>query len=151
MTEKSMSAESERALAITLFNQCWDLIEKPERTEEESAQMLHLAHASLYHWSTTGTEKERAIGEWQCSRVNALLGFGAAALLHAKQSAALTAALPRPHFMHASAAEGLAFAYFVHGDLAKAQEYKARALAELDGVDAKDADHIRSQINELPF
>jgi len=26
-----------------------------------------------------------------------------------------------------------------------------RALAELDGVDAKDADHIRSQINELPF
>jgi len=146
-----LAKDDERKLAIELFNACWDLIEKKDRSAEEDAQMLHLANASVYHWRNIGGAKERAIGEWQCSRVNALLGFGGAALLHAKRSAELSAALPKPHFMHASAAEGLAFSYFVAGDREQAEHYKALAHSELEGVGEEDAAHIRKQIDKLPF
>jgi len=53
--------------------------------------------------------------------------------------------------MHASAAEGLAFAHFVAGDLEQAQRYKDLAISELRGVGEEDAEHIRKQIDELPF
>jgi hypothetical protein len=146
-----VNPEDEKKLAKSYFNECWDLIEKADRTPLEDAQMLHLAHASRLHWDNVGGDLERAIGEWQCSRVNALLGFSEAALLHARLSKSFSAAIPQPHFVHASAAEGLAFAYFVSGKFEDAKQCKVEALELLIGVNEKDASHIRDQIEQLPF
>ncbi len=146
-----MDFDSEKKLAITLYNSCWELIEKPNRTDIEDAEMVHLAHASQWHWGNVGGDQERAIGEWQCSRVNSILGNGKAALLHAKLSSQISKDLPSPHFMKASSMEALAFAYFVLGDLPVALEFKRQAFQLLEGVDEHDAEHIRKQIEELPF
>jgi len=35
--------------------------------------MLHMAHASCYHWSIIGTPLEIERGEWQVSRVHSVL------------------------------------------------------------------------------
>ena len=146
-----MDADAEKQLAKSLFNSCWDLIEKPDRTLEEDAEMVHLAHTSRWHWGNVGGAKERAMGEWQCARVNAILGNGKAALLHATLSAQLVSELPDPHFMKASAAESLAYAHYLLGDMELAQQYKQEAIDRLVGVDEKDAHHIREQNEELPF
>ena len=64
------------------FNLSWDLIEKRERKPEETDLMIHLAHASLYHWSRCAdcTDQNLSIGYWQLSRVYALAGLGDSAL-----------------------------------------------------------------------
>jgi hypothetical protein len=146
-----MEQSEEITLAKQLFNQCWDLIEKADRSAEEDLAMLHLAQTSRWHWGNVGTAKEWAIGEWQCARVYSILGQGDAALRHASMCMELTSNLPTPHFMHASAAEGLALAHYVAGNLAEANRYKSQAIAALEGVGEEDAKHIRDQINELPF
>jgi len=146
-----MNPTEEIALAKQLFNACWDLIEKEDRTVEEDIEMIHLAHTSRWHWGNVGGIKERAIGEWQCARVHALLGHGETAYLHASQSYALSEELPQPNFMTASATEALAFAEYIRGNLERAQELKIKALDQLNGVDEQDAGHTREQIQALPF
>ena len=74
-----------KTLAIDLFNQTWDYLDK-QRTVEEDFQMVLIAHASCYHWSQCGTELEQARGEWLISRVHAMLKQGDIALWHAQRS-----------------------------------------------------------------
>ena len=146
-----MDVTEERSLAKKLFNACWDLIEKEDRTPEEDLEMVHLAHASRWHWGNVGGRKEFAIGEWQCSRVHALLGHGDSAYMHATRSAELSEEFPRPNFMIASATEALAFAEYIRGNLEEAKTLKDKALELLVGVEEHDAKHIRDQIHALPF
>ncbi len=63
-----------RALAVGLFNYTWTLLENPNRTPEQDDEMLHAAHASRYHWGEVGEQVNLARGEWQVSRVYAVLG-----------------------------------------------------------------------------
>jgi DNA-binding transcriptional MerR regulator len=62
-----------RRLGAELFNGAWELMEKEDRTPAEDDRMLHMAHASRYHWGEVGTPANLARGEWQCSRVYAVL------------------------------------------------------------------------------
>ena len=146
-----MDVEAEEQLARKLYNDCWDLIEKPSRTSLEDAEMLHLANASRMHWENVGGQVEKSIGEWQCSRVNSILGNGPAALLHAQLSRELINEIAKPHFMYASSAEALAYANFVLGNLDAANEFKNEAISYLEALDSEDAQLIRGQIEDLPF
>lgn len=58
------------------FNEAWKLIDKKERTPEETEDMVHFAMASLYHWSKRKdcTDCQKSIGSWQVSRSYALAG-----------------------------------------------------------------------------
>lgn len=40
--------------AIECNNQAWDLLEKPKRTPAEDIGMVHMAHASCFHWMQVG-------------------------------------------------------------------------------------------------
>src|SRR6056297_1601827 len=79
---KNISAEVHKKLAIDLFNQTWDLLDKTNRSEAENIEMIHTAHASRYHWGQVGTPLEFQRGEWQISRVYAVLEMGESALYH---------------------------------------------------------------------
>lgn len=70
------------SIAMQLFNETWDLIEKKDRTGDEVSQMLEKAYASLYHWRQVGTRLNLARGYWQVSRVHAILGQGDAAYFY---------------------------------------------------------------------
>jgi len=63
-----------RQFAAKFFNDTWELLARPERTPEEDDRMIHLAHASRLHWQFAGKPENIAVGEWQVSRVHAVLG-----------------------------------------------------------------------------
>ena len=48
--------------------------------------MIHLAHASRLHWEFLSTPENQALGEWQVSRVHAVLRQRDSALYHARHS-----------------------------------------------------------------
>jgi hypothetical protein len=80
-----LDAGVERQLAAGLFNQMWVLLDKLDRSAGDDDQMVHTAHASRYHWSAAGGPVQWARGEWQCSRVYAVLGRAEPALHHARR------------------------------------------------------------------
>ena len=71
-----------KKLAIDAFNKTWSLIDKKDKTQEEIDEMIHMAHASRYHWGKIGQPIHFERGEWQISRVYSLIGQPEAALYH---------------------------------------------------------------------
>ena len=75
-----------KKMAVSFFNETWRLLDKPDRTPAEDVRMIHLAHASRLHWEFLSTPENQALGEWQVSRVHAVLGQRDSALYHARHS-----------------------------------------------------------------
>jgi len=60
MTEPSFDREiADRWFAVECNNRAWDLVEKADRTPEETGEMIHTAHTSLWHWQRVGTQVNR--------------------------------------------------------------------------------------------
>jgi len=76
--------EIHRQMSVKCFNECWGLIEKSDRTAEDTENMLLLAEASLWHWRqrTDCQPSNLSVGYWQVSRVHALAGNTDAAKTH---------------------------------------------------------------------
>jgi DNA-binding transcriptional MerR regulator len=142
-----------RRLGIALFNHTWTLLEKPDRTVEEIDEMLHATHASRFHWARAeGREPAHlARGEWQISRVYAVLGRGEPALWHARRCLEIHEANGVADWDIASAYEAMARASGVAGDRQAAEAWKARAIAALDGIaDPDDRQIVEGDIATLP-
>ena len=94
--------------------------------------MLRAAHASRWHWAQTGVPdiKQRlAVGEWQCSRVYAVLGRGEPSLHHARRCVELVEADDMEDWVAASAYEAMARASRTAGDQPAFEEWRAKAAA----------------------
>jgi len=117
--ELDMDFTTHKKMAIDLFNLTWDLIEKQDRTEAEDDTMIYSANASRYHWGIVGTPLNFARGEWQISRVYAILGRSEPALHHANKSLKLCLEHDLGDFDLGFAYEALARAYAVQGDMAE--------------------------------
>jgi DNA-binding transcriptional MerR regulator len=142
-----------RQLAKDLFNHTWTLLEKPDRTAAEDDEMIHAAHASRFHWGEPGVGEpvNLARGEWQCSRVYAVLGRAEPALWHARRCLAINEANGQADWDIASAYEAMARAWLAAGDLAETAAWKAKATAALDGIaDKDDRDIIEGDLATLP-
>jgi hypothetical protein len=94
-------------------------------------EMLHAAHASRYHWGVVGSAEHLGRGEWQCSRVYAVLGRAEPALWHARRYLALCEEHGIADWDLAFAHEAIARALKVAGDHegARAAVARARELA----------------------
>jgi hypothetical protein len=118
-----------RRLAIALFNDTWQLMKQDARTPAEDDRLLHMAHASRFHWGEVGSPANLARGEWQCSRVYAVLGRPEPCLHHARRVVALCAEHGLVDwdlaFGHEAVARGLA----LDGQLDAARVEVERALA----------------------
>lgn len=127
--ERLTLEEAHRAFATGYNGKVWDLLAKPDRTPEEGAVMLHLAHASCAHWLAAGDESSHQRGEWLVSRVNAVLGYPEAALRHARTCMDLTMRFPErmAEFDRAYAFEALARAHALAGDRSEALLYLGKA------------------------
>jgi tetratricopeptide (TPR) repeat protein len=119
----ALPAAEERRLAADLFNQVWELLEKPARSTAEDDRMLHAAHASRYHWGQVGEPANLARGEWQCSRVYAVLGRPEPALHHARRCLQICEQNEVADWDIAAAYEALARSYAVAGDRAEAARH----------------------------
>jgi len=113
--------------------------------------MVHAAHASRHHWGRVGDATNVAVGEWQCSRVYAVLGRAEPAPHHARRSLEICEANGIGDFQRAAALEAMARASAVAGDASGAATWKAKALAALNGIgDRDDREIVENDIATLP-
>ena len=139
-----------RQLGVDLFNRTWELLDMKERTQAEIDEMIHAAHASRYHWSLAGTAVNLARGEWQISRVYAVLGRGEPAHYHAQRSLEICQENGIGDFDLAFAYEALARAASVLGF--KQAVKKNLTLAKAAGekiAEQDDKDYFYSELERI--
>jgi hypothetical protein len=120
-----LDPDVERKLAAALFNETWRLLDKADRTAEEDTLMVHCAHASRFHWEAIGTASNRAVGEWQISRVYSVVSLGESALHHARLCMQYSATNAFRPFMNAYAHEAMARALSLSDKVAARVHYQA--------------------------
>jgi len=147
------SVSDQRLLAAQLFNETWRLMEQEERTREEEDRMLHTAHASRYHWEQVPgvTPAHLARGEWQVSRVYAVLGRAEPALHHAGRVLDICQKHGIGDWDLAFAYEALARAHAVDGDGERAREFTDQALAAAEDItEQEDRDLLLADLETIP-
>jgi DNA-binding transcriptional MerR regulator len=127
---------NERMLAAQLFNEAWRLMEQENRTTPDDDRMIHIAHASRYHWGQvpTATPANLARGEWQVSRVYAVLHRAEPALHHARRVLEICEENKIGDWDLGFAYEAIARAYAVAGDEQQARAYTDQALAAAEEI-----------------
>ncbi len=141
-----------RKLGVGLYNFTWTLMEKPDRTVEETDLMIHSAHASRYHWDKVAENVNRSRGEWLCARVYSVLGRGEPALWHAQRCLAIVEQGGEgfEDWDRASALEALARAHAVAGNRAESDRYRDLAATELPKIaDADDREVIEKDLASI--
>lgn len=135
-----LDSATHRKMGVGLYNFTWTLMEKPDRTAEETDLMIHAAHASRYHWEIVALAANRSRGEWLCSRVYAVLGHAEPCLWHAQRCLAIVEAGGEgfEDWDRGSALEAVARAYAVAGNREEAERYKALSAAELPKIREND-------------
>jgi len=147
------SVIDQRLLAAQLFNDTWRLMEQEDRTREDDDRMLHMAHASRYHWEQvpTATPAHLARGEWQVSRVYTVLGRPEPALHHAGRVLDICKEHGIGDWDLAFAYEALARAYAVAGDVERARELTDQALAAVEDIaEQDDRDLVIADLETIP-
>ena len=141
----------QRRLAVDLYNGVWLLMEQERRTVADDDRLIHMAHASRYHWDAIGTPANRARGEWLCSRVYAVLGRAEPSLHHACRVVELCQEHGIGDWDLAGAYEALARAHAVGGDPAAARAATEQALAAAQDItDPQDRAHILGDLESVP-
>ena len=140
-----------RRFAVELFNRSWDLLEMPDRSADDDAEMLAAAFASAWHWRQVGTAENIALGDHQISKVASHVGQPALALHYARRA---LEAIEIGHFGNwqvAAAYEGMARACAAAGDLSGRDYWVQRCTVALGAVpDAADRSVVAEQLLNLP-
>lgn len=122
--------------SATCFNQTWDYMDKPARTQDEDDAMLSLSLASLWHWTQREdcTSTNLSIGYWQVSRVFALLRQADNARHYGELclEASLKEGVPAYHL--GTAYEALARAEQVASNWEKVEHFLAQARQVADSL-----------------
>lgn len=145
-TKTPITRDLHRHLAVDLFNHVWTLMKTENRTRAQDDEMLHAAHASRYHWGEIGEPVNFARGEWQCSRVYAVLKRAEPARYHAQRCLAICVEHNIGDFDLAFAYEALARAAMVADDEEEMRRYlelareAGKQIAEEDDKQYFDAD-----------
>ena len=148
--EGAVRQEWHRKFAVELFNATWELLDKSDRSAEEDLSMVHAAHASRFHWGEIGTPLEFERGEWQISRVYAVLGMAGAALRHA--SACLEICLKNDigDFDIAFAHEAVARACVLSDDTDGARSHIELGAAAAEAIaDENDRNYYLSELDAV--
>lgn len=143
----AFTPELHRQLGVELFNFTWTLIDKPDRTTDESDLMIHAAHASAYHWRQVGEPLNFERSDWQLSRVYALLDRPEAALYHAQRCLEACQSEGIGDFDLAFAYEAMARALLIGGQHDDAMQYLEKAKEA--GVEIEKKDDRDYFFNEL--
>ena len=146
----TLDPDDERRLASTLFNHTWTLLERTDRGPREDDEMLHAAHASRHHWGVVGQPVHWARGEWQCSRVYAVLRRVEPALHHGRRCLALVEEHDLSPFDLGCAHEAIARAYQVAGASDEAARHLGLGYSAADKItDAEESELLRSDLDSL--
>jgi len=144
------SVNIHKKFAVDLFNQTWDLMEKQDRDQYEIDRLINGTHASCYHWSIVGEPINLARGEWQISRVYAILRRSEPCLYHAKRCLDITLENKLKDFDLAFAYEAMARAYSLTNDEHKTAKYLTLAQDAATQIQKKDdQDYFLTELNSI--
>ncbi|HET6744411.1 MAG TPA: hypothetical protein VFH90_00995 [Candidatus Limnocylindria bacterium] len=148
-----LDADQHRQMGAHLFNHVWSLLEAEERTPRQDDEMVHAAHASRWHWGQSEVSDIRqrlAVGEWQCSRVYAVLDRGEPALFHARRCIELAEGEGIEDWALAAAYEAMARASRVAGDRRGFEEWRERARTATAAItEEEDREVIETDLRSL--
>lgn len=145
-----ITPEVQKSLGVSLFNKVWDLIEKKDRSPQETEWMINAAHASLYHWLQVGEPVNFARGEWQVSRVYSLCARSEPALHHAENSLRICREKTIGDFDLAFAYEAVARAYMVKREPDQMREFLTLAKDAATGINKKeDHEYFLSELESI--
>jgi DNA-binding transcriptional MerR regulator len=147
----ALDPQTRRKAAVDCFNHTWTLLEKPDRTQRETDLMIHAAHASRFLWEDVGEAVNHARGEWQVSRVYAVVDRPEPALHHARRCLEIVEEHGVGDFDLACAYEALARAHATAGEREAADRYAAlgrEAAARIEEAD--DRELVLSDLDTLP-
>ncbi|MBI9101612.1 MAG: hypothetical protein JEY99_04290 [Spirochaetales bacterium] len=137
-------------MAVEAFNRCWEYIDKPDRTKEDDGEMLTAALTQKELWDQSGSDENRARGEWQVSRVYALLAKSEKCLHHAEECMRYTRQADLVDFDLVFAYEAMARAYHVLGDEIEFDRYYRLGLDALDQVkETEDREYCRTELESI--
>jgi hypothetical protein len=134
------------------FNKCWDLIDKQDRTADETESMIALSYASLAHWKQRSdcSPMNLSVAYWQLSRVHSLAGMTASARSFGQKCLKISQANKLPPFYIGYAYEALTYADILDKDYASGRKNLKSAHAELDKVTDKESlDLLKADILKL--
>jgi len=141
--------EFHQKMARQCFNETWNYLDKKDRNANDEQQMLHLAHASRYHWSFVGEPINLATGDWQISRAYAILNQPNLALHFAKSALEICEKNNLQELL-ISANEGMARALATAKDFVSARNYINKAREQLGALTLSEEDRriYADQISE---
>lgn len=146
-----LTPEHERRLAISLFNAVWTLLDSEDRSAGDDERMLHMAHASRYHWGQVGSAANRARGEWQVSRVYAVLLRPEPCLHHAQRVVDICLEEGIADWDLAFGYEALARGHAVAGSTERARSMTERALDACTAIaDDEDRRILLADLETIP-
>lgn len=145
-------AKDHRWFAIEFNNLAWELVEKPDRSAEETERLIHAAHASCFHWLHVGTAINQQRGECLLATAYAAAGHAEAALRHANRCAEINATGPdgQNAFDRATAHGCLANALALSGRRSEAEASYAQAIAAAATFDHPDERPIFDTLYPAP-
>ena len=150
-TTMKLTADQHLQCGKALFNFTWTLLEKTDRTEDESEVMVKAAHASALHWLQVGQPVNFARSEWQISRVYGVLNRAEGALHHGQRCLQICEDHGVGDFDLAFAYEALARAHAVAGNRAEIKRFLDGAReAGTRIADAHDREHLFNDLHTVP-
>lgn len=147
--QKEKALKCHKFMAVDCFNKTWDYMEKTDRTAEEDELMVYATMASRYHWGQIGEALNFQRGEWQISRVFAILGRGEQALHHSKLCFKLTEENDFKGFDLAFANECMARAQAAVGNKEDFEKYFKLAEEAGEKIEGQgDKDHFFKDLKD---
>ena len=118
--------DGHRTFSAECFNRVWELIDRSDRSDDDTELMIDSAHASRFHWRMRDDVEPRnmAIASWQLSRVYTAAGRSEEALRYGQESLDICTTKSLSPFLSGYAFEALARAALLSGD----DEAASRAL-----------------------
>jgi hypothetical protein len=148
MVDDKLSLEKwHRKMAVDLFNNTWNYLDKKDLTAEEKDAMIHSSHASRYHWGIRvqngwdANPINLGRGDWQLSRVYAVLGDSNRAIHYGQTYLDICKNEGIKDWDLAYAYEALARGYAVKGDTKNKEKYlklAEKAMAEVEDKDTRN-------------
>jgi len=127
-----------RAMAPLAFNHTWSLLDRNGLNREQEEEMLSSAFAQRYHWYQVGEPRNRAIADWQISRVAAVLGYAELAFRFGQRSLEICVEHGLDAFVTGFAHEAIARAAAEVDDLETFTEHLGLARSMLTAVDDQE-------------
>lgn len=153
MSEQDRKPESSehKKLGVEYFNKTWTLLDKTDRTESEKEMMIHLCHASMWHWMNAPecTTTNLSIGYWQLSRVYAVAGEPTNAFKYGNICLHISGDVSVAPFYKAYAHEAVARAAMLGGNKEHALLHLQQANELMPQIDEKEGTYLVKDLEQI--